>query len=49
MTNFLDVYLEYRDWWYQNSSSYSAETFEDHVNSMGLYAFMELMSIWKEG
>ena len=47
MDDFLKIYLTYQTWWYEHSD-HSEETFEDHVNRMSLYEFMELINSWKE-
>jgi hypothetical protein len=49
MTNFCKVYQNYKDWWmvYGSSNEYPTDwDFKDHVNSMRLYDFMELMNNW---
>jgi hypothetical protein len=43
MTNFCKVYKDYQGWYWQQHFNMS---FEDHVNNMSLYDFMELMNNW---
>ena len=52
----LKAYLTYRDWWQRTSAicgemsddMQSDETFEEHVNSMTLFEFMETLDLWRE-
>jgi hypothetical protein len=37
------AYNSYKDWWLDQ---YWQESFEEHVNSMSLYDFMETMNSW---
>ena len=48
MTNFCKVYQSYKDWWFQYGTTDGnwKQSFEDHVNEMSLYDFMELMNNW---
>jgi hypothetical protein len=50
MSNFCKVYQSYQTWWHETSylrnGETSNETFEECVNSMSLYDFMELMNNW---